>query len=123
MINLIKTITCFKETRSRIDLLLINQKYSSFKNTSAFETGLSDHHLFIYSMLKNSFQENELKRLTYRGYTSFSKDSFLTDLSNSIGNSQFYEAFETKTVEVLDKHAPQKPSCLEGTINLIFPRN
>ena len=46
-------------------------------------------------MLETSFQKNEPKRLIYRDYTSFSKDSFLTDLSNSIKNSQIYEAFET----------------------------
>ena len=65
-------------------------------------------------MLKTSFQKNEPKRLIYRDYTSFSKDSFLTDLSNSIENSQCYEAFETKTIEVLDRHAPRKPKFLGG---------
>ena len=34
-----------------------------FKNTNAFETGLGDHHLLIYSMLKTSLQKNELKQL------------------------------------------------------------
>ena len=92
--NLIKLTTCFKGTGSCIDLLLASQKYS-FENTNAFETDLNDHHLLIYSMLKTSFQKNEPKRLIYRDYTSFSKDSFLTDLSNSIKNSQIYEAFET----------------------------
>ena len=42
------------------------------------------------------------------------KDSFLTDLSNSIENSQCYEAFEIKTVEVLDKHAPRKTKLRRG---------
>ena len=65
-------------------------------------------------MLKTPFQKNESKRLIYRDNTSFSKDSFLTDLSNSIGNSQCYEAFETKTVEVLHKHAPRKTQLLRG---------
>ena len=97
--------TCFKGTGSCIDLLLTNQKYS-FKNTNAFETGLGDHHLLIYLMPKTYFQKNEQKRLTDRDYTSFSKDSLLTDLSNSIENSQSYEAFEIKTIEVLSKHAP-----------------
>ena len=46
--------------------------------------------------------------------TSFSKDSFLTDLSNSIENSQCHEAFETKIVEILDKHAPRKIKLLKG---------
>ena len=54
-------------------------------------------------MLKTSFQKNEPKRLIYRDYTSFSKDSFLADLSNFIENFQCYEAFETKTVEALDR--------------------
>ena len=111
LIDLIETTTCFKGTESCIDLLLTNQKYS-FKNTKAFETGLSDHYLLIYSMLKTSFQKNKPKRLIYRDYTSFSKDSFLTDLSNSIENSQCYETFETKAVEVLDKHAPRKTKLL-----------
>ena len=65
-------------------------------------------------MLKTSFQKNEPKRLIYRDYTSFSKDSFLTDLSNSIKNSQIYEAFETWTIEVLDKHTPRKSKLLRG---------
>ena len=68
--------------------------------------------LLIYSMLKTFFQQSEPKRLIFRDYTSFSKDSFLTDLSNSIEKSQCYEAFETKTVEVLDKHAPRKAKLL-----------
>ena len=75
MINLIQTTTCFKGTVSCIDLLPTNQKYS-LKNASAFKTGLSHHHFLIYSMLKTSFQKNEPKRLIYRDYTSFSKNSF-----------------------------------------------
>ena len=113
LINLIKTTTCFKGTGSCIDLLLTNQKYS-FKNTNTFETSLGDHHLLIHSMLKNSFQKNELKRLIYRDHTSFSKDWFLTDLSSSIENSQCYEAFETKALEVLEKHTPRKAKLVRG---------
>ena len=41
-------------------------------------------------MLEISFQRNEPKKLVYRDYTSFSKDSLLTDLSNSIENSQLF---------------------------------
>ena len=63
-------------------------------------------------MLKISFQKNEPKRLIYRDYTSFLKDSFLTDLSNFIEISLCCETFETKTVEVVDKHAPQKTELL-----------
>ena len=32
----------------------------TFKNTNAFETGLSDVNLLIYSMLKTSFQKNDI---------------------------------------------------------------
>ena len=59
-------------------------------------------------MFKTSFQKNESKRLVNRDYTSLSKHSFLTDLLNSIENSQCYEAFENKTRENLDKHASRK---------------
>ena len=56
-------------------------------------------------MLKTSSQKNEPKRLIYRGYT------FLT---NSFKNSKCYKVFETKTVEVLDKHALRKTKLRGG---------
>ena len=113
LINLIKTTTCFKRTGSYIDLLPTNQKYS-FKNANAFGISRSDHHLLIYSMLKTSFQKNEPKRLVYTDYTSFSQDSFSTNQSNSIENSQSSEAFETKPVKLLDKDAQRKTKLLRG---------
>ena len=51
LINLIKNNTCFKREGSCINLILANRKYS-FKNFNSFETGISDHHHLIYSMLK-----------------------------------------------------------------------
>ena len=56
--NLIKVDTCFKGKGTCIDLILTNRKYS-FKNTNTFETGLSDHHHMIYTMLKNTFENAE----------------------------------------------------------------
>ena len=49
--NLVKNSTCFKGEGSCINLILTNWKYA-FKNTSSLETGLSDHHLWIYSVIK-----------------------------------------------------------------------
>ena len=112
LINLIKTITCCNRTLS-IDLLPANQKYS-FKNANAFGTSRSNHHVLICSMLKTSFQKNERKRLVYRDYTFFSQDSFSTNQSNSNENYQCYEAFETKKIKPLDKHAPRKTNLVRG---------
>ena len=50
-VSLIKNKTYFKITGSCIDLILTNGKHSS-KNTSSYETGLSDHHHLIYSVMK-----------------------------------------------------------------------
>ena len=56
--SLIKVDTCFKGKGTRLDLILTNRKYS-FKNTNTFETGLSDHHHMIYTMLKSTFEKAE----------------------------------------------------------------
>ena len=42
------------------------------------------------------------------------KGAIYNNLSNSIENSQCYEALETKTVDVLDKHALRKTKLLKG---------
>ena len=52
LFNVIKEPTCFKSVNGRcIDLFLTNKKYS-FQHTQTFETGISDHHVMIYTMFK-----------------------------------------------------------------------
>ena len=64
-VSLIKNKTCFKGKNACINLILRNRKYS-FKNTSSYETGLSDHHHLIYSVMKTIFKCEEPKKLIYR---------------------------------------------------------
>ena len=71
--NLIKGHTCFKGKGSLIDLILTNRKFS-FKNTQSFETGLSDHHHMVYTMLKTTFQKSEPKQFFYRDFRIFKND-------------------------------------------------
>ena len=101
--NLIKTNTCFKGKGSSIDLILTNRKYS-FKNTSSYETGLSDHYHMIYIMLKSSFVNIEPKQLNYKEFKNFSFEIFKEDLSEALTEStNSYEIFEDAF-----KHSYQK---------------
>ena len=74
-VSLIKNKTCFKGAGSCIALILKNRK-KSFKNSSSYETGLSDHHHFIYSIMKTIFKCEEPKKLIYRNCSSFSQKDF-----------------------------------------------
>ena len=59
--SMIKTPTCFKSVRGRcIDLLLTNSKYS-FQKSQSFETGFSDFHHMIYTILKTTYVKKEPK--------------------------------------------------------------
>ena len=112
--NLIKTNTCFKGKGSSIDLVLTNRKYS-FKNTSSYETGLSDHHHMIYTMLKSSFVNIEPKQLNYRDFKNFSFEIFKEDLSEALAEcTNSYETFEDAFKTSLDKYAPKKKKWLRG---------
>ena len=104
--NLIKTNTCFKGKGSCIDLILTNRKFS-FKFTSTYETGISDHHHMIYTMLKSCFQNTEPKLLNYRDFKSFSPQAFEEDLSEAlIDCDDSYDKFENIFTSKLNKHAP-----------------
>ena len=107
-VSLIKNKTCFKGTGSCIDLILTNRKYS-FTNTSSYETGLSDHHHLIYSVMKTIFKCEEPKKLIYRNYSNFSQKDFQNELLLNIGDGKNnYLEFEKNFVETLNKHAPKK---------------
>ena len=94
LINIIKSSTCFKRHRTCIDLILTNRKYC-FKHSSNFETGLSDHHHLIYSMLKTTFKIDEPKLFKYRDYKNFDSTAFHTDLQNKLDEGpKVYQNFE-----------------------------
>ena len=106
--NLIKNNTCFKGDGSCIDLILTNRKYC-FKNTSSFETGISDHHHLIYSMLKTTFEKEESIKVTYRDYKQFQWENFEKDLTSSLRNCNGeYENYEQNFIKVLNTHVPKK---------------
>ena len=112
LFNLIKANTCFKGSGSCIDLILTNQKFC-FKNSSTFETGLSDHHHLIYSMLKTTFQKEDSKRLIYRDYKNFNNEYFQNDLKNGLSKCpKNYESFGNLFETVLDRHTPRKTKIL-----------
>ena len=66
--NMIKHPTCFKSSKGRcIDLIFTNRKHS-FMHSKSIETGFSDHHHMIYTILKTTFIKLPPKKVTYRDY-------------------------------------------------------
>ena len=113
-INLVKGNTCFKGKGSCIDLILTNRRYS-FKHTSSNETGLSDHHHLISSMMKTTFEKEESKVLVYQNYKNFSFNSFKSELLSKFHhNNVTFTSFENNFVNVLNQQAPKKSKVFRG---------
>ena len=108
LINLLKNNACFKGAGSCIDLILTDRKFS-LKNSTSFETGLSDHHHLIYSMLR-TFHKEEAKALIYRDYKTFSLGKFSSELFLKFESQENidYQTFETNFVNTLNNQAPKK---------------
>ena len=114
--NSTKGHNCFKGKGSFIDLILTNRKFS-FKNTQSFETGLSDHHHMVYTMLKTTFQKSEPKQLIYRDFKNFYFESFKNDLlENMVTCDRSYDEFDRKFTTVLNKRLKNK-KWLRGSQN------
>ena len=114
LFNIIKSNTCFKGNGTCIDLILTNRKYC-FKHSSIYETGLSDHHHLIYSVLKTTSKKEEQKLYKYRDYKKFDSTTFHTDLQSKLEEGpKVYQNFEETFVRVLDAHAPRKTKVLRG---------
>ena len=84
--NLVKKPTCFKSDRPRsIDLILTNRA-SSFQCTDSIETGLSDFHCMIITVLKGGFLKKGPKLINYRDYRNFNINNFRIDVHIELQN-------------------------------------
>ena len=59
-----------------------------------FETGIRDHHLMVYTMLKSTHTKLESKILRNRSYKGFKKESFLRDLQYGFNNIDSFAKFK-----------------------------
>ena len=113
-INLIKSNTCFKGKGSCIDLILTNRKYS-FKHSNSVETGISDHHHLICTMLKTTFSKAEPKLDHYREYKTFNFEKFKVSLGDALEScSANYDNFNQISTSTLNQNAPKKKKWIRG---------
>lgn len=115
--SMLNTPTCFKSPGGRcIDLILTNKKHS-FQKTQSVETGISDHHHLICTMLKQTFDRAPPKVISYRSYRNFSTDSFKSDLVRALAEETLPGSFSSlhySLATTLQKHAPCKKRVLRG---------
>ena len=110
--NLIEEPACFRaENPCCVDLILTN-RYRSFQHTTTFETGLSDFHKMIVTVLKTTYAKTGPTVINYRDYKNFSEQTFKRELKEELDSNETtdldYSSFQTCFEKVLDKHAPMK---------------
>ena len=77
--NLVTAKTCFtKSTSSSIDVILTNRP-RCFKKTSVFETGISDYHGLVITVMRSRLPRLKPKVIRYRSYKKFDAKNFLSD--------------------------------------------
>ena len=81
--DLINRPTCWKNPSKPtcIDLILTNRP-TFLQNTNVVETGLSDFHKTVVTIMKTSFCNLKPKIINYRKYKNFSNDIFIFSGSN-----------------------------------------
>lgn len=88
---------------------MTNRKYA-FKNIKSLETGFSDHHHIIYTMLKSSFINEEQKFLTYTVYKTFCLENSKGDLYNALWSSSNWIDELDHIFITGNKHVPKRKS-------------
>ena len=117
--SLIRESTCYKnpENPSRIDLFLMNSP-NSFQNSGVVETGLSDFHRMIVTVMKTSFQRLPPKIRHYRDYSNYGNNTFHVSLFNELSNLSIeaidLNKYVTVCIDTLNNHAPSKKKYIRG---------
>ena len=117
--SLICVPTCYKNTDnpSCIDLVLTNSP-GSFQSSCAIETGLSDFHKMMVTVMKTSFQKLKPRVIIYRDYDSFCNEVYRDNLTEELSKQNFEENSLEKFLDtcrvVLDRQAPRKKKYLRG---------
>ena len=117
--NIVKQKTCFKnpDRPSCIDLILTNSS-RSFQDTCTVETGLSDFHKLVATVLKLYFPKQKLNIQTFRDCKRSQNDLFRSELDYEVSKLDVcnleLEHFVNIFIEILNKHDPIKKKVLKS---------
>ena len=112
--NIIKSKICYKSQEGSCIDLITTSRHSSHQFFHAFQTGIRDHHLMVYAMLKSTNAKLEPKILRSRSYKDFNKESFLQDLQHGLNNIGKFAEFNNELKAILNHHTLIKQSKLRG---------
>ena len=114
--NLITEPTCFKtpENPSSIDVILTN-KHRSFQNSSVIETGLSDHHKLLVTVMKSFIKKRAPIVIKYRDFKNYNAAAFHAELIKHTDIN--YGLFESTFMDILNKRAPLKEKLIRARIS------
>ena len=102
---LISKPTCFESINPTCIDIFLNNKPNLLKLSANFETGLSDHHKLISTIMKSGSFKGPKRKYIYRSYKSFSiffNDTLKINLDNIKDNST-HCVFEKAFLEILCK--------------------
>ena len=90
------------------------------------ETGLSDFHKMIFTVMKTSYQKIELRVLNYRHYESFSNERFRESLLENLkekllkNSNKSFRNFINSCNSELDIQLPKKINSMLEVINCLL---
>ena len=99
-----------------VDLILTNCP-RSFQNSCVIETGLSDIHKMVVTVMETTYRKLEPRIVYYRDFKYFCNNSFKESLQKAIsqnlgvGCDEIYESFASSCNKILDNHTPLKKVC------------
>ena len=85
--------------------------------SSTVETGFSDFHHVVYTILKTTYDRLPPKVISYRCYRNFSEPQFREELAHKMYKNpppKSYAEFENQYVTTLNSFAPKKSVSLRG---------
>ena len=92
-----------------------------------FETGLSDFHKLVVTVLKSTFPKSPSKIITYRSYKDFSNDFLRDNFKNHLLSKQnmtleftSLTRFTRIFTETRNRHAPIKKNILGQTTQILL---
>ena len=100
-----------------MDLILTNCP-RSFQNSCAIETGLSDFHKLVVTVIKTTYKKSQPKIINYCSYKYFNNERFREEQiqieANGNNCDESFQNFTSLCNVIVNKYAPQKKKYVRG---------